>query len=101
MLAPWRGNCPGVTRSLEDRHLRAIDQLVESALPLSLLLVGAQQALDWHLQGRGPDTPLYSMSEPVLISGFLHIHHNKIPGHFQDIPGHIFSFSGHRKNLLK
>ncbi len=64
------GSCSLALASLdrsfeEDRRSRAVDQMVESALPLSPLLVGAQQALDRHLQGRAPDVPLYSVSEPL------------------------------------
>ncbi len=49
----------------EERCSHAIDVQVESALPLSPLLLGVQTFLDRYLQGRREEDPIYDLSESL------------------------------------
>ncbi len=50
----------------EERRSRALDVQVESALPLSPVLLGVQTFLDRHLQGRREEDPIYDLSESLV-----------------------------------
>ena len=47
----------------EECHSRTIDVQVESALPLSPLLLGVQTFLHQYLQGRCEEDPVYDLSD--------------------------------------
>ncbi len=49
----------------EDRRLCTIDVQVESALPLTSLLLGAQSFLDRYLQGCHEKDPIYDLPESL------------------------------------